>query len=145
MLMAATAAISAFPSFAANSRSQLDVFKSAACGCCGAWVDHLKAADFRVKVIEVEDPSAVRKRHGLPERFGSCHTAMVDGYVIEGHVPAADVARLLASKPLAIGLAVPEMPVGSPGMELGDRKDGYEVLLIDKSGRPTVFFHYPKL
>lgn len=142
--LAASAASAAMPAFAATQLPLVEVFKSPTCGCCGAWVDHLKAAGFPVKVVEVDDTTATRKRYGLPDKFGSCHTGIVSGYVVEGHVPAAEVKRLLATKPAAIGLAVPGMPVGSPGMEYGDRKDPYDVFLIDKSGRETVFAHYPK-
>jgi hypothetical protein len=142
--LAAGAAAAAMPAFAAKQLPLVEVFKTPTCGCCGAWVDHLRAAGFPVKVVEVDDTTATRKRHGLPERFGSCHTGIVNGYVVEGHVPAAEVKRLLATKPAVIGLAVPGMPVGSPGMEYGDRKDPYDVFLIDKSGRETVFAHYPK-
>jgi hypothetical protein len=142
--LAAGAAAAALPAFAAKKQPLVEVFKSPTCGCCGAWVDHLKAAGFPVKVVEVDDTTATRKRYGLPDKFGSCHTGIVNGYVVEGHVPAAEVKRLLATKPAAIGLAVPGMPVGSPGMEYGDRKDPYDVFLIDKSGRETVFAHYPK-
>lgn len=129
---------------AAGSAPQMQVFKSPTCGCCGAWVDHLKAAGFAVKVTEVQDTSNARRRYGLPDKFGSCHTGFVNGYVVEGHVPAAEVKRLLAMKPDAIGLAVPDMPVGSPGMEMGDAKEPYDVLLVDKRGRATVFARYPK-
>ncbi len=122
----------------------MDVYKTPTCGCCGAWVDHLKAAGFSVKFVEVDDTSPVRKRFGLPEKFGSCHTGVVDGYVIEGHVPAADIKRLLGSRPAALGLAVPGMPIGSPGMEYPGRSDPYDVLLIDRKGRESVFSHYPK-
>ena len=80
----------------------------------------------------------------MPDRFGSCHTAIVGGYVLEGHVPAIDVKRMLATMPSAIGLAVPGMPPGSPGMEVGSRKDPYQVLLVDRSGQPSVFATYPK-
>jgi hypothetical protein len=122
----------------------VDVFKNPSCGCCGAWVDHLKAAGFQVRVTEVTDTAVVRKQQGMPEKFGSCHTARVGGYVLEGHVPAADVKRLLATRPQALGLAVPGMPVGSPGMEDGGRRDAFRVLLIDKAGRDSVFAAYPK-
>jgi hypothetical protein len=142
--LGAGAIAAAMPAFAANQLPQVEVFKSPTCGCCGAWVDHLKAAGFTVKVVEVDDTSGARKRYGMPDKFGSCHTGIVNGYVVEGHVPAAEVKRLLATRPAAIGLAVPGMPVGSPGMEYGDRKDPYDVFLIDKSGRQTVFAHYPK-
>jgi len=102
----------------------------------------MKAAGFAVNVTEVDDTSVARRRYGLPDRFGSCHTAVVGGYVVEGHVPATDVKKLLAMKPIAIGLAVPGMPVGSPGMEMGSRKDPYQVLLIAKDGRERVFSAY---
>lgn len=142
--LAAGAAAAALPVLAANRLPLVEVFKSPTCGCCGAWVDHLKAAGFPVKVVEVDDTTVTRKRYGLPDKFGSCHTGIVNGYVVEGHVPAAEIKRLLAAKPSAIGLAVPGMPVGSPGMEYGDRKDPYDVYLIDKSGRETVFARYLK-
>lgn len=140
----AMAAGAAIPALATSGLPEVEVYRSPTCGCCGAWVDHLKAAGFPVKVIEVEDTSAARKRYRLPDQFGSCHTGIVSGYVVEGHVPAADVKRLLAAKPKAIGLAVPGMPVGSPGMEAGERRDAYDVLLVDRNGRQTVFAHYPK-
>jgi len=102
--------------FAAPTLPQVEVFKSPYCGCCGAWVAHMKAAGFDVKVTQVTDTTAARKRLGLSDAFGSCHTATVAGYVLEGHVPAAEVKRLLASKPPALGLAVPGMPPSSPGI-----------------------------
>lgn len=135
-------ALAAVPAFAAGALPTVEVFKNPSCGCCGAWVDHLKAAGFEVKVTMVDDTSVARKKYGLPDRFGSCHTAVVAGYVVEGHVPAADVKKLLAMKPVAIGIAGPGMPVGSPGMEMGSRKDPYQVLLVDKQGRERVFSSY---
>ena len=122
----------------------MQVYKNPSCDCCAAWVHYLKAAGFSVEVTETEDTIAVRRRLGMPDRFGSCHTATVEGYVLEGHVPSFEVKRLLAMKPAAIGLAVPAMPVGSPGMEYGDRKDPYDVFLIDRKGHATVFARYPK-
>ena len=142
--VAAAAAAVAIPALAASSLPQVKVYKNPDCGCCGAWVDHLKAAGFSVKVTDVSDTGAVRKRHGIPDEFGSCHTGVVSGYAIEGHVPAEDIKRLLAKKPAAAGLSAPGMPVGSPGMEVGSRKDPYQVLLIDKAGRSSVFATYPK-
>lgn len=141
---AALATLSALPALAAPPAPQVQVFKSPSCGCCGAWVEHMRAAGFAVHVTEVEDTSAARKRLGMPQRYGSCHTATVAGYVLEGHVPADEVKRLLASKPKAIGLAVPGMPPASPGMDVPGRKDPYEVLLIGTDGRPLVFATYPK-
>jgi hypothetical protein len=135
-------ALTAVPAFAAGALPMVEVYKNPSCGCCGAWVDHLKAAGFDVRVTMTEDTSPVRQKYGLPDRFGSCHTAVVAGYVVEGHVPAGDVKKLLAMKPVAVGIAVPGMPVGSPGMEMGSRKDSYQVLLVDKNGRERVFSSY---
>ena len=98
-----------------------------------------------MKVTLVGDTTAARKRLGMPDKFGSCHTAMVSGYVLEGHVPAIEVKRLLALKPVAVGLAVPGMPPGSPGMEVGTRQDPYQVFLVDKRGHEKVFASYPKV
>jgi hypothetical protein len=127
---------SAGASFAASPT--LQVWKDPNCGCCGEWVKHLEANGFRVKVNDTGN-NAARARLGIPRALGSCHTAEVGGYAIEGHVPAADIKRLLAEKPNAIGLAVPGMPVGSPGMEDGDRRDPYDVLLVAKGGGTRVF------
>lgn len=143
-LLAVSAFITAAPALAAPVLPQVEVFKSPYCGCCGAWVEHMKAAGFDVKVTQVTDTTAARKRLGLSDTYGSCHTATVSRYVLEGHVPAAEVKRLLASKPSALGLAVPGMPPSSPGMEVPGRKDPYEVLLIDKQGKSSVFANYPK-
>lgn len=134
----------ALPAIAKTALPELQVFKSASCGCCGAWVDHMKAAGFPVVITNVDDTTTARRRFGLPDKFGACHTASIAGYVVEGHVRADEVKRLLALKPPAIGLAVPSMPPGSPGMEYGSRRDPYDVFLIDKSGHETVFSHYPK-
>jgi hypothetical protein len=141
LLTAAAAALS-LPVVARQALPPVQVFKDPNCGCCGAWVEHMKAAGFSVTVTEVEDTSVARRKYGLPEKFGSCHTAVVGGYVVEGHVPADDVKKLLVMKPVAIGLTVPGMPVGSPGMEMGSRKDPYQVLLIAKDGRERVFATY---
>lgn len=141
-LAAGAIALAALPRLATAALPVVEVFKNPSCGCCGAWVDHLKAAGFTVKVTLVDDNAALRQRYGLPEKFASCHTAVVAGYVVEGHVPAAEVKKLLAQKPAAVGIAVPGMPVGSPGMEMGPRKDPYEVLLIDRLGRERVFARY---
>lgn len=140
-----SAALSAFAPLAALAAAPptVQVFKSKACGCCGAWVEHMRSAGFMVTVNDVDDTTAARQRLGMPDRFGSCHTATVGGYVLEGHVPAAEVKRLLATKPKAIGLAVPSMPPGSPGMEMAGRKDPYQVLLVDLSGRASSYANYP--
>lgn len=130
-----------FPLAASAALPVIAVYKSAQCGCCSEWVKHLKANGFTVKTVNVENPSDYRAKAGIPDRFGSCHTGMVKGYAIEGHVPAADIKRLLAEKPKARGLAVPAMPSGSPGME-GPRNDPYDVILVGTSGSLTVYKHY---
>ena len=119
----------------------IEVYKSANCGCCHVWVDHLRANGFTVKAVDVPDPSDYRAKFGVPDDLGSCHTGLVAGYALEGHVPAAEIKRLLAERPKARGLAVPGMPIGSPGME-GTRKDPYDVLLIQADGRTMVYKHY---
>jgi len=104
-------------------------------------MEHLRANGFRVKPIEVEDTRTYRRRHGIPETLGGCHTAVVEGYAIEGHVPAREIKRLLAERPKARGLAVPGMPAGSPGME-SDRPQPYDVLLVKPDGTTAVFQSY---
>jgi hypothetical protein len=120
----------------------VEVWKSPTCGCCGQWVAHLEQHGFRVRVHEVQGPAEHRERLGMPSAWGSCHTAVVQGYVIEGHVPAREIHRLLQEKPAALGLAVPGMPVGSPGMEMGDRRDPYDVLLVLRDGQARVYQRY---
>lgn len=121
----------------------VEVYRSPYCGCCGAWVEHMKSAGFSVNVHLVDDTTVTRKRFGMPDTFGSCHTAVVEGYVVEGHVPASDVKRLLSRRPAAIGLAVPSMPPGSPGMEAGGRVMPYQVLLVQRDRPAQVFASYP--
>lgn len=137
----ATAGALVIPLLAHAAAPTIEVFKSASCGCCANWVKHLEASGFSVKTQDVANPANYRQKAGIPDALGSCHTALVRGYAIEGHVPAADIKRLLAEKPRAKGLAVPAMPLGSPGME-GPRKDPYEVLLIQADGRTTVYKRY---
>jgi hypothetical protein len=120
---------------------RVSVAKSPSCGCCGAWVDHMRAAGFEVEVRDVSDEAlaALKRRLGLAPEHASCHTAELDGYVVEGHVPAEDVKRLLAERPGARGLAVPGMPIGSPGMEMGDTREPYDTLMIGTNGEARVF------
>src|SRR5450830_429818 len=141
LLRGACAAMLGLPTFAIAALPVIDVFKSASCGCCTAWVEHLKSNGFKTRVVNVDNPSDYRERGGIPNELGSCHTGMVGGYAIEGHIPASDIKRLLAEKPKAKGLAVPAMPLGSPGME-GPRKDPYNVLLVQADGSTKVFKHY---
>lgn len=129
------------PLFAAGP--QVNVFKTPTCGCCAKWVEHLKANGFEVTVQDVPSTAEYRQKHGVPEALGSCHTAVVGGYAIEGHVPAREIQRLLKSGVKAKGLAVPGMPSGSPGMEQGPRSDAYSVLLIDANGKTSVYQQYP--
>jgi hypothetical protein len=122
----------------------VEVWKSPTCGCCKDWIRHLEANGFRVRAHDSGNTDA-RERLGIPLAYGSCHTARVGGYAIEGHVPAREIHRLLRDKPAAVGLAVPAMPVGSPGMdgpEYGSRKDPYDVLLVQRQGPATVFQSY---
>lgn len=119
----------------------IDVYKSASCGCCTQWVDHLQKNGFVVNAHNVPNTAAYRTRLGVPVSLGSCHTAAIGGYAIEGHVPADDIRRLLMEKPAAAGLAVPQMPMGSPGME-GMHSDAFDVLLFRKDGTQSVYRHY---
>ncbi len=125
----------------AASGPRILVYKTESCGCCLDWVKHLEANGFGVDVRNVADTAVHREKLGMPKQYGSCHTGVVSGYVLEGHVPAAEIKRLLAEKPKARGLAVPGMPMGSPGME-GHRKDRYDVLLVATNGRASVYQHY---
>jgi len=129
------------PASAADTSAPIEVWKSATCKCCGAWVKHLEANGFTVRVNAAE-PSALaslKRQAGIGDKLASCHTAMIDSYVIEGHVPGTDIKRLVAERPEAIGLAVPGMPVGSPGMEQGAEFEPYKVLLFKKDGSTETF------
>ncbi len=136
-LIAAVASIPGSPAKA----SSIEVFKSATCECCNDWVEHLQGNGFAVKAQNTANAmlDKLRQQAGIPEKLAGCHSAKADGYVIEGHVPAADIKRLLNEKPEAIGLSVPGMPIGSPGMEQGDTREPYDVLLIKKDGSTEIF------
>jgi len=145
MLCAGALGLAVWPALNnAQAMRWVEVWKSPTCGCCGDWIRHLEANGFRTRVF---DEGNVNKRAamGVDLRYGACHTAVVGGYAIEGHVPAREIKRLLRDRPVAIGLAVPGMPIGSPGMdgpEYGGRKDAYEVLLLTKDGRASVYHAY---
>lgn len=147
--LAGLAALLVVPAWAAAPRGAgplVEVWKSPTCGCCKDWVTHLEAHGFTVKVNDTGN-AAVRKRLKVAEKYGSCHTALVGGYVIEGHVPARDIQRLLKERPAAVGLAVPGMPIGSPGMdgpEYGNQRDPYDVLLLRADGGVAVFASHNK-
>ena len=117
------------------------VYKSPSCGCCKHWVTHMRRNGHSVKTQDLDDLDVIKKMSGVPEPFQSCHTAMVDGYIIEGHVPAKDVERLLKDRPKARGLAVPGMVAGSPGMEQGE-PERYNVLLFQPDGSSSVYARY---
>lgn len=137
-------AFAATRAWANSSSLEIEVWKSPTCGCCRDWIDHLAREGIAARVHDVGNTSA-RHRLGIPMDFGSCHTGSIGGYAIEGHVPARDIRRLLREKPDAVGLAVPGMPVGSPGMDgpvYGGRKDTFDVLLIDRRGKAVVFERY---
>src|SRR5690606_20339969 len=122
----------------------ITVYKDPNCGCCTGWVEHLKAAGFTTQIVEATDRSELQSRLGLTPEMASCHTGQVEHYLIEGHVPAADVQRLLKERPDARGLVVPGMPTGSPGMEMPDGlSEPYDVLLIKADGTMSVFAHHP--
>ncbi len=130
--------------FAATEKPVITMWKSPTCGCCKDWAAYIEKNGFTVKAHN-DGNDEIRKKLGMPIQFGSCHTALIDGYAIEGHVPAKEIKRLLIEKPKAIGLAVPAMPVGSPGMdgpEYKGRKDPYDVLLIGLNGKPSVYQSY---
>lgn len=133
-LLASSAAWAAAP-------AEVEVFKSPHCGCCKGWVEHLRQNGFQVQTHDVNDVPAARAKLGMPDRLGSCHTAKVGGYLVEGHVPAADIQRLLKEKPKALGLAVPSMPPGSPGME-SPKPVPYDTLLVQADGSTRVFAHH---
>jgi hypothetical protein len=140
----ACGAIAAAPVVAAAGKPLVEVWKDPNCGCCGDWVKHLENSGFAVRIFATGNGEA-RRRLGMPARFASCHTARVDGYLLEGHVPAREIHRLLTERPAALGIAVPGMPVGSPGMDgpaYGGRRDPYAVLLVQRDGQATVFEQY---
>jgi hypothetical protein len=120
----------------------MEVYKSPTCGCCAKWVDHVRAAGFTVKVTDLsnDDLDALKEKHGVPRTAQSCHTALVGGYVVEGHVPVAEVQRLLKERPALAGIAVGGMPIGSPGMEVpGQKPQTYNVVTFDKQGGVKVY------
>jgi len=133
----AAAGLWLWPSTPADATEVL-VYKSPTCSCCNQWIGYLKDNGFRVKTENVADLSQLKATHGVTPQLASCHTALVEGYVVEGHVPAGDIRRLLAERPKVKGLAVPGMPAGSPGME-GSRKAAYDTLSFDSQGRTAVF------
>jgi len=127
---------------AGTDKDQITVWKSPTCGCCGEWVTHLKKSGFVVVTNDVKDTAPIRQKLGMPEKWGSCHTARLGNYVIEGHVPAQELRRLQRENPDARGLAAPGMPMGSPGMEVDGKRDAFDVLLVLKDGSSRVYQSY---
>lgn len=142
MTLFACLTMAGFSSHAEDTLPEITIYKSPTCGCCGKWAKHLEDNGFKVKVIEKEakDINAVKQEHRLPTELASCHTGVVDGYAIEGHVPADDIKKLLKEKPVIKGIAVPRMPAGSPGME-SDTPESYDVMSYDADGKTAVFSH----
>ena len=124
---------------AGGAAQSIHVYKSPTCGCCGDWIDHLEENGFDVTATDTDDMGKIKADAGLIPGLGSCHTAFVGDYVVEGHVPADDIKRLLSEAPKATGISVPGMPIGSPGMEMGDQRDAFDTLLVLRDGEILVF------
>jgi hypothetical protein len=122
--------------------SNITVYRSPSCGCCKKWVEHLEKHHFTVKDVTTNNMQSLKQQYGIPSELASCHTAIINDYVIEGHVPADDIKQLLIDKPEIAGLTVPAMPVGTPGMEMGNRKDSFRVLQFDKESKVQSFSEY---
>ena len=127
--------------FAQDTTQSIDikVYRSQSCSCCRKWQEHLKQNNFNVDSLVTDNLETIKQQHGVPEQLASCHTAVVDGYVVEGHVPANDIKRLVAERPQISGITAPGMPIGSPGMESGDMQQSYQVKSYDKQGDIQVF------
>jgi hypothetical protein len=144
VLSTAAAVLFAPAAACAAQAREITVYKTPWCGCCGGWVRLLQAAGFKTEVVEVQDLAPIREKHGVPFELSSCHTGVAGGYVFEGHVPVADVERVLREKPKALGLTVPGMPIGSPGMEIKNAPpETFETLLLLKDGTTRVFARHP--
>jgi hypothetical protein len=130
---------------AQQTRPSVEVYKDPSCGCCSKWVEHLQANGFTVKTTDRADLAELKAKHRVPQKVQSCHMALVNGYVVEGHVPAEDVKRLLKERPAIVGIAVPGMPIGSPGMEVaGMKAQPFDVMAFDKAGQTRVFASHGK-
>ncbi|PQJ88655.1 DUF411 domain-containing protein [Aliivibrio sifiae] len=126
-------------SSSAFASTEVMTYKSPYCGCCSEWVEHMEENGFTVKIEDHEDMNPIKEKLGVEPRLASCHTAVIDGYVFEGHIPAADIKKFLADPRDFKGLAVPGMPMGSPGMEYGDKKDKYQVVAFKENGKLALF------
>ena len=121
---------------------KMSVYRSPSCGCCGVWIEHMKKHGFAITDIKTDELEAIKEQYNVPSNLASCHTAMIDGYLMEGHIPADEIKRFLKQKPNLKGLSVPGMPLGTPGMEAGERKQPFDVLAFNDSGKVEVFKHY---
>lgn len=126
-----------------SGTTEMTVYRSPSCGCCGVWVEHAQKHGFKIEDIKTDEMEALKQKHNIPEELASCHTTIIDGYVMEGHIPADDIKRFLAEKPEnMVGLAVPGMPIGTPGMEAKDIKQPFQVLAFNDKGEVEVFNEY---
>jgi hypothetical protein len=131
--------LAAVLSGAAHAGQEVTVYKSPTCGCCKKWVSYLEQHGYQVETNNMRDLRMVKAMSGVRSQYASCHTAVIDGYVVEGHVPVTDIERLLKERPDVIGIAAPGMPVGSPGMEQGNRRDNYQVITLEQDGSARLF------
>ncbi|MDP2903754.1 MAG: DUF411 domain-containing protein [Methylovulum sp.] len=127
---------------ATEEATEITVYRSPTCSCCEKWLAHLQQNNFAIKDIVTNDMQAIKTKYGVTPELASCHTAIINGYVIEGHVPAGDIRNLLKTKPKVTGIAVPGMPAGTPGMEMGAKKEAYDVVSFDSQHRTQVFNRY---
>ncbi len=126
-----------------SGKREITVYRSPSCGCCGAWIEHMQKHGFKIKEdIKTDEMEAIKQKYNLPQDLASCHTAIINGYVMEGHIPADDIKHFLQQKPKFTGLAVPGMPLGTPGMESGNRKQPFAIVAFDKKGKVEVFKEY---
>ena len=121
---------------------EMTVYRSPSCSCCGKWIQHVEKNNFKVKDVLTQDMHAIKNKYGVSQKMSSCHTAIVNGYAIEGHVPANDIKALLKMKPKIVGISVPGMPIGTPGMEMKRKADAYDVVGFDKNNQSQIFKHY---
>ena len=122
--------------------TEMTVYRSPSCGCCGVWVEHAKKHGFQIKDVKTEEMEALKQKYNIPTALASCHTTIIDAYVMEGHIPADDIKRFLTEKPQMAGLALPGMPIGTPGMEARDLKQPFQVLAFNDKGEVEVFKEY---
>ncbi len=125
-----------------SGTKEMTVYRSPSCGCCGVWIEHAEKHGFKVEDIKTEEMAALKQKYNIPPQLAACHTTIIDGYVIEGHIPADDIKRFLTEKPELVGLAVPGMPLGTPGMEAGDLKQPFQVFAFNDRGEVKVFKEY---